>query len=180
MMPASMVSPKINIFSFFLKVFLVGKSVLVTPCLRDIDRTDSCCKRQLHYELSYPSLHITTHLSSWPPNSHISLTYTKDFDFKKGLGHQIDFKYFDKNSQSYTGLNKGRGWSLILQRLLCMVFYEYKSQPNSALSARNFCFLFKTKDENLENLETCRGPYLDLDLYIHVIKSRIYPVTQSL
>ncbi len=34
------------------------------------------------------------------------------------------------------------------------------------------------KEENLENLKSCRGPYLDIDLiYIHVTKNQIYTVS---
>jgi hypothetical protein len=33
-------------------------------------------------------------------------------DSLKGLGHQIDFKYFDKKKLTDPALNKGRGWCL--------------------------------------------------------------------
>jgi hypothetical protein len=40
------------------------------------------------------------------------------------------------------------------------------SQPNLALNARYTSLFFQVGA--FENFKTCRGPYLDLDLYIHV------------
>ncbi len=48
--------------------------------------------------------------------------------------------------------------------------FDHKKYKNS----------FQTKEENRENLKTCRSSYLDQDLYIHVTKSRIYLVTMPL
>jgi hypothetical protein len=38
------------------------------------------------------------------------------------------------------------------------------SQPNFALNAKNASIFF-SEEEHLKNLKTCRGPFLDLDLY---------------